>query len=115
MAGFCLEASPADVMSAALSESLAGNAAAIEKVPLERYVAPEKPSLVGLSRTALAEALAGIGIPERERRMRVSQIWHWLYVRGAQAFAEMTSVSKEMRTTLDAHFTLARPEVVAEQ
>jgi 23S rRNA (adenine2503-C2)-methyltransferase len=27
----------------------------------------------------------------------------------------MTSVSKELRTALDAHFTLARPEVVAEQ
>ena len=32
-------------------------AASIEKRPLERYVAPAKPSLVGLSRAALAEAL----------------------------------------------------------
>ena len=89
--------------------------ALIEKRPLERYVAPAKPSLVGLSRVALAEALGGIGVPERQRRMRVQQIWHWLYVRGVQDFDAMTTLSKEMRALLDRHFTLARPEIVAEQ
>jgi 23S rRNA (adenine2503-C2)-methyltransferase len=89
--------------------------APIEKRPLERYVAPAKPSLVGLSRVALAEALGGIGVPERQRRMRVQQIWHWLYVRGVQDFDAMTTLSKEMRAQLDRHFTLARPEIVAEQ
>ena len=34
-----------------------------EKAPLERYVPPAKPSLVGLSRAALAEALGGIRVP----------------------------------------------------
>ena len=87
----------------------------IEKRPLERYVAPAKPSLVGLSRTALAEALGGIGVPERQRRMRVQQIWHWLYVRGVQDFDAMTTLSKELRAELDRHFTLARREIVAEQ
>ena len=29
----------------------------IEKAPLERYVVPEKPSLVGMSRAALVETL----------------------------------------------------------
>jgi 23S rRNA (adenine2503-C2)-methyltransferase len=89
--------------------------APIEKRPLERYVAPAKPSLVGLPRVALAEALGGIGVPERQRRMRVQQIWHWLYVRGVQDFGAMTTLSKEMRAELDRHFTLARPEIVAEQ
>jgi 23S rRNA (adenine2503-C2)-methyltransferase len=87
----------------------------LEKTPLERYVAPAKPSLVGLSRAELAEMLAAIDVPERERRMRVRQIWHWLYVRGVTSFDAMTSVSKELRARLDAHYTLARPEVVAEQ
>jgi 23S rRNA (adenine2503-C2)-methyltransferase len=87
----------------------------IEKAPIERYVAPAKPSLIGLSRAALAEALTEIGVPEARRKMRVQQLWHWIYVRGAQSFAEMTSISKELRTSLDAAFTLARPEVVAEQ
>jgi 23S rRNA (adenine2503-C2)-methyltransferase len=93
----------------------AAAAGLVEKTPLERYVPPEKPSLVGLSRAELAEALASIGVPAAQRKMRVQQIWHWLYVRGAESFSAMTSVSKELRTALDAHFTLARPEVVAEQ
>jgi 23S rRNA (adenine2503-C2)-methyltransferase len=88
---------------------------AFEKTPLERYVPPAKPSLVGLTRVALAEALGAIGVPPTQQKMRVQQIWHWLYVRGAQSFDQMTSVSKELRATLDAHYTLARPEVVAEQ
>jgi 23S rRNA (adenine2503-C2)-methyltransferase len=87
----------------------------VEKAPLERYVPPRKPSLVGLSRAALAETLATIGVPCAQRRMRVAQLWHWIYVRGARRFDEMTSVSKELHAQLDAHFTLARPELVAEQ
>jgi 23S rRNA (adenine2503-C2)-methyltransferase len=87
----------------------------VEKTPLERYLPPAKPSLVGLSRAQLADALATIGVPPAQRKMRVQQIWHWLYVRGARDFDAMTSVSKELRAALAVHFTLARPEVVAEQ
>jgi 23S rRNA (adenine2503-C2)-methyltransferase len=87
----------------------------IEKAPLERYVPPAKPSLVGLSRAALADALGSIGVAAAQRKMRVQQLWHWIYVRGAQSFGQMTSVSKDLRTELELHFTLARPEVVAEQ
>jgi len=90
-------------------------ARAIEKTPLERYVPPARPSLVGLDRAALADALAAVGVPEGQRRMRVRQVWNWLYVRGAQSFDEMTSVSKDLRGTLAQHYTLARPDVVAEQ
>jgi 23S rRNA (adenine2503-C2)-methyltransferase len=90
-------------------------AAFLEKTPLAQFVAPAKPSLAGLSRTALAEALGTIGVPERQQRMRVQQIWHWLYVRGARDFSDMTTLSKELRAELDRHFTLARPEIVAEQ
>ena len=90
-------------------------AAPLEKTPLERYVAPAKPSLIGLSRSELSEKLALVDVPERARKMRAQQIWHWLYVRGAKQFDEMTSISKDLHATLDAHFTLDRPEVVAEQ
>ena len=93
----------------------ASGAAGLEKTPLERYVPPVKPSLVGMSRAALAEALAGVGVPQAQRRMRVQQLWHWLYVRGAQSFDVMTSMSKDLRAELERQFTLARPEVVAEQ
>ena len=93
----------------------AGPAGFVEKTPLERYLPPAKPSLVGLSRAQLGEALATVGVPPAQRNMRVQQIWHWLYVRGARDFDAMTSVSKELRAALAAQFTLARPEVVAEQ
>ncbi|MGB7889616.1 MAG: 23S rRNA (adenine(2503)-C(2))-methyltransferase RlmN [Xanthobacteraceae bacterium] len=91
------------------------SAAFVEKLPLERYMAPEQPSLVGLSRDALAEALGAADVPERQRRMRVQQIWHWLYVRGSKSFDEMTTLSKDLRTVLAARFTLDRLDVAAEQ
>src|SRR5215218_401803 len=87
----------------------------VEKSALERYVPPAKPSLVGLSRAALADALGKIGVPEKQRKMRVQQLWNWIYVRGVTCFDDMTSVSKDLRVALDARFTLERPEVVAEQ
>ena len=87
----------------------------LEKSPLEVYVAPAKPSLVGASRVELADMLGRIGVPERERKMRAQQIWHWLYVRGAQDFSPMSSIGKGLRDELETHFTLERPEVVTEQ
>src|ERR1700716_1043997 len=87
----------------------------VEKAPPERYVAPEEPSLVGLSRAELAEALASVGVPASQRKMRAQQIWNWLYARGATGFEQMTSVSKELRAALAEKFTLGRPEIVAEQ
>jgi len=94
---------------------LAAATPVLEKVPLEGYVAPARPSLIGLSRGELARLLAGLGVPESQRRMRVQQLWHWLYVRGACSFDAMTDVSKELRTALATHYTLDRPKVVAEQ
>jgi len=87
----------------------------LEKSPLERYVAPEKPSLAGLTRTQLAALLGAAGVPEAQRKMRVQQLWHWIYFRGVTSFDAMTSVSKELRAALSQSFTLERPEVVAEQ
>jgi 23S rRNA (adenine2503-C2)-methyltransferase len=87
----------------------------VEKTPLERYVAPEKPSLIGLSRAQLAALLGAVGVPEAQRKMRVQQLWHWIYFRGFTDFDAMTSLSKDLRATLAENFTLARPEVVAEQ
>lgn len=75
----------------------------------------EKPSLIGLSREQLAEALGGIGIPPKQQRMRVAQLWHWLYVRGVSDFSAMTNIAKDLRAQLTEHFTIARPEIVDEQ
>ena len=77
--------------------------------------APANPSLVGLTRAQLGEALRAIGTPEREIRMRVSQLWRWIYFQGARSFDVMLNVSKGLRARLADHYTLARPEVVAEQ
>jgi 23S rRNA (adenine2503-C2)-methyltransferase len=74
-----------------------------------------KPSLAGLTRADLAARLGEAGVPERERRMRASQLWHWLCVRGSTSFDDMTNVSKALRQTLADRFTLARPEIVTEQ
>jgi len=87
----------------------------VEKAPLERYVDPDRPSLVGRSRAHLAAALGQLGLPQAQRKMRVQQLWHWLYVRGVTSFDAMTSISKELRAALEQRFTVARPEVVAEQ
>jgi 23S rRNA (adenine2503-C2)-methyltransferase len=106
---------PLQTTSAPSTMPTAGPAGFVEKTPLERYLPPAKPSLVGLSRAQLGEALATVGVPPAQRNMRVQQIWHWLYVRGARDFDAMTSVSKGLRAALAAQFTLARPEVVAEQ
>ena len=74
-----------------------------------------KRSLAGLDRTQLAEALGEIGVSERERKMRVSQLWHWIYHRGTRDFEAMTNVSKGLRAELAEKFSLERPEVVVEQ
>src|ERR1700691_3639897 len=106
------------MISTSIEAGSAANAplnAPLEKIALETYVPPAKPSLVGLSRAEIAEQLGAIGVAPAQRKMRVQQLWHWIYVRGAQEFAQMTSISKEMRSELEQHFTVARPEVVAEQ
>jgi 23S rRNA (adenine2503-C2)-methyltransferase len=74
-----------------------------------------KPSLAGLGREGLRAALAAIGVPEAQLRMRVAQLWRWMYVAGATSFEQMTDVSKELRAKLSQTYSLARPEIVTEQ
>jgi 23S rRNA (adenine2503-C2)-methyltransferase len=87
----------------------------VEKIPLEQYVAPEKPSLIGVTRAQLADALGSFGVPQAQIKMRVQQLWHWIYFRGVTSLDEMSSVSKDLRAALAERYTLARPEIVAEQ
>jgi 23S rRNA (adenine2503-C2)-methyltransferase len=72
-------------------------------------------SLIGLTREAFKERLAGIGVPQRELRMRVQQLWHWVYHRGISDFDAMSNVGRAIRGKLAAAFTLDLPEVVREQ
>jgi len=54
-------------------------------------------------------------VPETHRRMRVGQIWRWVYNRGVTSFDAMSDVAKELRSELARHFTIDRPEIVTEQ
>jgi 23S rRNA (adenine2503-C2)-methyltransferase len=72
-------------------------------------------SLVGRTRAGLSEALAEIDVPEKERRMRVGQLWNWIYHYGVRDFAAMTTIGKGLRAALAERFTLDLPEVTAEQ
>jgi 23S rRNA (adenine2503-C2)-methyltransferase len=76
---------------------------------------PGRPSLVGLTRDELKDRLKQVGVADREIKMRIAQLWHWIYLRGAQSFDEMTNVGKGLRHALADAFTLTRPQVVSEQ
>jgi len=69
-------------------------------------------NLVGLTREQLRDALIAAGTPERQAKMRVGQIWQWIYHRGLRDFADMTNLAKEYRALLAEHFVIAVPEVV---
>jgi 23S rRNA (adenine2503-C2)-methyltransferase len=77
--------------------------------------ADRRDTLIGESRAGLAARLEQLGVPARRSRMRVGQLWNWLYVQGATDFACMTNIAKEFRAELDQSFTLARPLIVTEQ
>ena len=86
-----------------------------ESRPRPSQTIVELKPLIGLTREEMAEALVAVGVLERQVRMRVRQLWHWLYVRGVSDFSQMFNISKELRATLAEHFTIARPEIVEEQ
>ncbi|MEO0701492.1 MAG: 23S rRNA (adenine(2503)-C(2))-methyltransferase RlmN [Pseudomonadota bacterium] len=77
---------------------------------------PEGPiNLVGLTRDALRETLIAHGTPEKQAKMRMGQIWQWIYQKGVRDFAEMTNLSKAYRAELAERFVIAVPEVVSRQ
>ncbi len=77
---------------------------------------PEGPlNLVGLTRDQLREALIAHGTPERQAKMRVGQIWQWIYQWGVRDFGLMTNLSKAYRAQLAEAFVIEVPEVVSKQ
>ena len=74
-----------------------------------------KPNLVGMSREAMRQALIDMGTPEKQAKMRVGQIWQWIYQWGKRDFAEMTNLSKALRAQLAETFQIAIPEMVSRQ
>ena len=77
---------------------------------------PEGPiNLVGLTRDALQEALITAGTPAKQVKMRLGQLWQWIYEKGVRDFEQMTNLSKDYRALLADHFVIAIPEVVSKQ
>ena len=72
-------------------------------------------NLVGLTRPAMREALLAIGTPEKQAKMRVGQIWQWIYQWGVRDFDAMTNLAKDYRAKLAEHFVIEIPEVVSRQ
>ena len=81
---------------------------------IKRQVPEDGPTnIVGLTRPALRDALIAAGTPEKQAKMRVNQIWQWVYHWGVRDFAQMTNLAKDFRAKLAAHFVIELPEMVS--
>jgi 23S rRNA (adenine2503-C2)-methyltransferase len=77
---------------------------------------PEGPvNLVGLTRDQLRDALIAAGTPEKQAKMRVNQIWQWVYFWGVRDFAAMTNLAKDYRALLAERFVIEIPQVVTRE
>ncbi|WP_027235750.1 23S rRNA (adenine(2503)-C(2))-methyltransferase RlmN [Leisingera caerulea] len=74
-----------------------------------------KINLVGLTRDQMREVLIEHGTPEKQAKMRVGQIWQWIYQWGKRDFGEMTNLAKAYRAQLAETFEIRIPEVVSKQ
>ena len=72
-------------------------------------------NIVGLTRDELRDALIAAGTPEKQARMRVGQVWQWIYHWGVRDFAQMTNLAKEYRALLAEKFEISIPEIVTRQ
>jgi 23S rRNA (adenine2503-C2)-methyltransferase len=75
----------------------------------------DKKSLMGLPRKQLAEALQVLDIPEKQKNMRLNQVWGWLYNKGSSSINEMTTLSLDFRKDLEEYYDLSRPEISEDQ
>ncbi|THD76626.1 23S rRNA (adenine(2503)-C(2))-methyltransferase RlmN [Thalassobius vesicularis] len=77
---------------------------------------PEGPTnIVGLTRDQLRDALLAMGTPEKQVKMRVNQVWQWVYQWGVRDFDAMTNLAKAYRQQLAENFVIEIPEVVSKQ
>ncbi|QUS35977.1 23S rRNA (adenine(2503)-C(2))-methyltransferase RlmN [Falsirhodobacter algicola] len=79
---------------------------------LPRKLPEGRTNIIGLTRPQLHAALMAMGTPERQAKMRVGQVWQWLYHWGVRDFAQMTNLAKDYRAKLAEHFDIVIPEVV---
>ncbi|TLP68752.1 23S rRNA (adenine(2503)-C(2))-methyltransferase RlmN [Parasedimentitalea maritima] len=74
-----------------------------------------KINLVGQTREQLRETLIKLGTKEKQAKMRVGQIWQWIYQWGKRDFADMTNLSKSLRADLAERCVIEIPEVITRQ
>jgi len=72
-------------------------------------------NLVGMTRDQMRSALIAAGTPEKQAKMRVGQVWQWIYHWGVRDFEAMTNLAKDYRALLAAHFTIEIPQIVTRQ
>ncbi|GGE52825.1 23S rRNA (adenine(2503)-C(2))-methyltransferase RlmN [Actibacterium pelagium] len=72
-----------------------------------------KINLVGLTRDKLRETLIEHGTPEKQAKMRVGQLWQWIYQKGVREFDVMSNLSKTYRAELAEKFVIEVPQVVS--
>ncbi|WP_412507261.1 23S rRNA (adenine(2503)-C(2))-methyltransferase RlmN [Roseovarius sp. SYSU LYC5161] len=81
---------------------------------IKRQLPEDGPTnIVGLTRPGLRDALVAMGTPEKQAKMRVNQIWQWVYHWGVRDFAQMTNLAKDFRASLAEHFVIDLPELVS--
>jgi 23S rRNA (adenine2503-C2)-methyltransferase len=77
---------------------------------------PDGPmNLVGLTRAQMRDVLIEHGTNEKQAKMRVGQIWQWIYEKGVRDFAVMSNLAKTYRAELAEDFVIEVPEVVSKQ
>ena len=79
---------------------------------IPRKAADGAKNLAGMTRDQMREALAEAGTPEKQLKMRVNQLWQWVYHWGVTEFDVMTNLSKDFRKMLSENFVIERPELV---
>ena len=93
-------------MSAAITQDV---------LTVPRKLSDSLPNLVGMTRAQMRAALIAAGTPEKQAKMRVGQVWQWVYHWGVRDFDAMSNLAKDYRALLAANFTLAVPQVVTRQ
>lgn len=72
-------------------------------------------NLVGLTRDEMKAAFEALGLAPKQARMRVNQVWQWVYHWGVRDFARMTNLAKDFRGLLAERFAITLPEMVTRQ
>src|SRR6476646_8510727 len=90
----------------------------VDPVPVPRV--PTSPGdgrieLVGFSEERIRQEFEAAGLEPRQAKLRVKQVWHWIYKRGVSDFSAMSDIAKQQRGWFADRFVISRPEVVEAQ